>query len=511
MDAIADFSRRRHTSEPVLDDRTWHDLLLDEVFARLDRTESRIGQQMLYHRLRTATVPRALDAFDALARAADNPQRRERAQEALARLSTKAAYYVHHLTWPDALTISPWHRIFPLWTAAVVLTLVLALIWPGLLYAVALGFAVNRVILVAVGRRFRDQMTHFRQVGPLLSSARTLTVFATSDTDAITGSLRSDLAALAKLGTIARWVSRDPLTTDELTYLALEFVNGLLLLDANALYLAGPELQKRAPHLARVIETVGTVDAAISVASFRAETGGWVRPHFLPPRARAALSELRHPLVDAPVPNSLTLAPPHGVLVTGSNMSGKSTLLRTLGVNVILAQAIDTCLASAYEAPVYTVKTCLGRSDDLLAGKSYYLVEVESVLALVQASERTEPHLFLFDELFRGTNAVERIAGGVAILSAVVGPDRPHVVVAATHDSELVEELSHDGFMVTHLGDAVGPNGLVFDYRLVSGAATSRNAITLLELSGAPRHVVQRALTLAMDLDRRRQRMRDES
>jgi DNA mismatch repair ATPase MutS len=108
------------------------------------------------------------------------------------------------------------------------------------------------------------------------------------------------------------------------------------------------------------------------------------------------------------------------VLVTGSNMSGKSTFLRTVGVNAVLAQSLNTCLAHAYEAPVYQIRSCIGRADDLIAGKSYYLVEVESVLSLVKASDETAPHLFIFDELFRGTNAVERIAAGEAVLHALV-------------------------------------------------------------------------------------------
>jgi hypothetical protein len=76
----------------------------------------------------------------------------------------------------------------------------------------------------------------------------------------------------------------------------------------------------------------------------------------------------------------------------------------------ILALTFNTCLAGNYEAPTYQVRSCIGRSDDLFAGQSYYLVEVESVLALVRASERSDPHLFMFDELFRVTNDVERIA-----------------------------------------------------------------------------------------------------
>src|SRR6185295_18704628 len=118
----------------------------------------------------------------------------------------------------------------------------------------------------------------------------------------------------------------------------------------------------RGPQLLRVIEAVGEIDAAIAVASFRSGAGVWVRPRFGPPVSRAAFADLRHPLVEAAVPNSIALAPPRGVLVTGSNMSGKSTFLRTVGINVVLAQTINTCLARAYEAPVYQIRSCIGRA-----------------------------------------------------------------------------------------------------------------------------------------------------
>ena len=108
--------------------------------------------------------------------------------------------------------------------------------------------------------------------------------------------------------------------------------------------------------------------------------------------------------------------------MTGSNMSGKSTFLRTVGVNVVLAQTIHTSLASSYQAPVFTVRSCIGRADDLIAGKSYYLVEVEALLELVRASGGDSTQLFLLHELFRGTNAVERIAAGQAVLEELIGP-----------------------------------------------------------------------------------------
>jgi len=141
-----------------------------------------------------------------------------------------------------------------------------------------------------------------------------------------------------------------------------------------------------------------------------------------------------------------------------------------------------------------------------LTGRSYYIAEVESLLGLVDASAGSASHLFLLDELFRGTNAVERIAAGQAVLQElVVGANhpKPHIVLVATHDGELVDLLS-DIYAPYHFGDAVGSDGLVFDHRLQPGRATTRNAIALLRLHGAPDTLIRRALTCAAALDRQR-------
>jgi energy-coupling factor transporter ATP-binding protein EcfA2 len=505
LENVADFFRE-HPADGALDDRTWTDLLMDDVFAHLDRTESRVGQQMLYRRLRGAGPPQSLDAFEVLvARFSDDMAFRAQTQSALVRLSHSSVYYLHRLVRPDTLNRPWWYAVFPVWTVAILTTLILGVVWHGLFVFAIFGLIVNVAIRVMTNRRVGSEAVWFRQVGPLMSVARALAACETPATAAITGGMAADRAALRRLGAIARWVSRgnDAGASTDLIGALIEYINIQLLMDVNALYFASRELRTRGAHFVRLIEAVGDIDAAIAVASFRASAAEWVRPRFVAPQMPAVLTDLRHPLVDDAVPNSIALAPPHGVLITGSNMSGKSTFLRTVGVNAVLAQTIHTCLAGAYEAPLYRVRSCIGREDDLVAGKSYYLVEVESVLSLVAASGRNDPHLFIFDELFRGTNAVERIAAGEAVLRALAEGGQPHVVLAATHDGELVE-LLHDSYVVFHLGDAIGPGGLSFDYRLTPGPATSRNAIALLKLNGAPASLVEHALSRAAELDRRR-------
>src|ERR1051326_1520494 len=143
IEAVADFFQS-YPVESALDDRTWTDLLMDDVFAELDRTESCIGQQMLYSRLRCADEPRSLDAFDALVeRFVSDASRRERAQLLLARLRHSSGYYMHRLVRPETLMRPWWYAVFPVWTVAVVATISLGFVWHGLWLLAIAGFAVN--------------------------------------------------------------------------------------------------------------------------------------------------------------------------------------------------------------------------------------------------------------------------------------------------------------------------------------------------------------------------------
>ena len=134
-------------SSASLDDRTWDDLNLDEVFAALDRTESTLGQHALYHRLRTAPIADHLDAFEALVtRMSDDLAAREQAQMALARLQDAHGYDLWWLHQPNALDTPVWHVIFPVVTACTLLALLLGVFWLHLL-PIGLGaLGVNVVV-----------------------------------------------------------------------------------------------------------------------------------------------------------------------------------------------------------------------------------------------------------------------------------------------------------------------------------------------------------------------------
>lgn len=522
LDTIAASHRSRlAATSPArsLDDRTWTDLDLDAVFAAIDRTQSTLGQHALYHRLRTSSTGGHLAPFEALVtRMERDAAARERAQLALDRLQDPQGYDIWWLAGSDAVERRRWYPIFPVLCFTTIVAAALSPFWPLGFMPLFLLLALNVAIRYLTDPHVRTIAVTFRQCAPLIATAEELRFLGGPDIDTIVGSVRSELPVVRRLKLISRWINGNPfllsagsggfaILLSDFVGAVYEYLNLALLLDGTGVYFGTRDLSRAGGSLVRIAAATGDIDAAISVASYRAGRDDWTRPDFRLDAAATELVELRHPLLDTAVPNSITIKAGHGVIVTGSNMSGKSTFLRTVGVNAVLAQTINTCLAREYRAPIFQVRSCIGRADDILTGTSYYIGEVVALLELVRASAGPAPHLFLLDELFRGTNAVERIAAGQAVLSQLLeaagGRGKPHVVLAATHDLELVE-LASGRYEPYHFCDSVGPNGLLFDHRLERGPSTSRNAIALLQLHGAPDTLISRAMDVAAMLDEQR-------
>jgi DNA mismatch repair ATPase MutS len=194
----------------------------------------------------------------------------------------------------------------------------------------------------------------------------------------------------------------------------------------------------------------------------------------------------RHPLLNRPVPNSITVDR-EGIIITGCNMSGKSTFLRTLGVNALFAQTICTCLASSYKGSFLRVMTSISRGDNLVGGKSYYLAEAEALLRIIKASGHGAPCLCILDEMFRGTNSLERINASSEILRYLVNHNC--LAVIATHDYELTE-LVGNLYKCYYFSETIEKDGISFDYRIKDGVSKNRNAVRLMDYLGYPREII---------------------
>ncbi len=495
-----------HDGQPAfpgsLDATTWADLNMDAVFAFLDRTTSVLGREVLYDRLRGQRRDEEdLSRFDGTV---ERLARDERARLALQIELAKITEDYPSIAWQIALESLPplpaWLRwISPGVAVFVTATIAATVVHPAFISLVVPALLLSFVARFYIAPRIAPWVSPFLAAGQILDAARRVVELEPAG-EPTTRTMAERLPRLKRLSSAARWLGQDPARTDLLSLVA-EYFNLFFCVDGNVLLIAFGLAERHRRELCEVAEALGRLDAAIAVASVRAGSVHWTRPSFVGPADPATIVGLRHPLVRDCVPNTMTLGPVDGVILTGANMTGKSTFLRSLGTSVVLAQSIFTVFADEYRAPWTTVRTSISPTDELLEGKSLYQKEAETVVSIVGQARRPGVLLCLFDELFRGTNSVDRISATAAVGSYLVGPeaDEPGpggparcLVVVATHDLELVSQLAR-GFAAFHFGDRIDADRLVFDYRLRPGVASSRNAIALLQILGAPAAVVARA------------------
>ena len=239
-----------------------------------------------------------------------------------------------------------------------------------------------------------------------------------------------------------------------------------------------------------LFDTLGLLEACISVASYRQMLPYWSKPQLLTgSRRKLVIEEGYHPLIEKPVANSMHTE--KNVLLTGSNASGKSTFLRTIAVNAVLSQTIFTSVSKNYQAPYFRIYSSMSLKDDLGGKNSYYIVEIKALKRILTAAEQTGcPVLCFVDEVLRGTNTVERIAASSEILKYL--KDKNVLCFAATHDIELTAILSgcYDNY---HFQEEVTDSDVSFNFKLFKGPATTRNAIKLLKMIGYDASIIKGA------------------
>ena len=269
-----------------------------------------------------------------------------------------------------------------------------------------------------------------------------------------------------------------------------EYLHILTLRDLRIYRRAMQTISAHRAELRLLFESAGLLDAALSTLSFRKSLPYWASPSFQE-KNTVIFSKLYHPLLRTPAPNSGSFS--SDVLLTGSNASGKSTFLKALGVNAILAQSLFTCTAEHFSFRPGPVLSSMAVQDNLTAGESYFMAEIKSLKRVADAA-RAESCFLLIDEILKGTNTVERLAASQAVLEEL--HRRDCFCIAATHDEELPQRLSPQ-YENYHFQETLSPEGITFDYKLYPGPSNSRNAIALLSLTGFSRSVVARAEALA--------------
>lgn len=478
---------------PALSPRACTDLDLDLVFRRVDTCASAVGQQVLY-----GFLHRPLDRADEIgARGAlvealsTQAEVRERISAAVGELRGQGAYSLPFLFLGPAPDRPRWWPLVPLLSFASVAAILGSFMTPF----AWLALAVIAVVNMGVQASFRPTLERF--VAPmaalpgLMNAAQRLGAMQHP-------TLRAHVAALGmarrRLGHLDRYARRfvQELHGNELKDTLVGYANLLFFLDLNAFLFGIARVRRNREDLKALFESIGRLDAACSVARFRESLPAWCTPTFGPTGKRIDVHGLYHPLLTSPVANDLHLDH-QDLVVTGSNMAGKTTYLRAAGVAAVLAQSIATVPAVSWNAPVLHVGTLITRNDDLASGKSYFLVEAGIVSDLLRSATLPGQHLFIMDEIFRGTNTRERLAASAAVLRYLSRGD--NICLVATHDVEL-EHLLDANWAFWHFRESVGESGVDFDYRVHPGVSSAPNALHMLEASGYPRELLEDAFAL---------------
>lgn len=235
----------------------------------------------------------------------------------------------------------------------------------------------------------------------------------------------------------------------------------------------------------KYLEAVGEFESLNSISNIIYDNPTWAMPLVFDDTFRIKADSLGHPLLGKErVCNSIIIEKQKDILlITGSNMSGKSTFLRTVGINLVLSYLGAPVCAKYFECPIMEIYTCMRLSDNLENSISSFYAEILRIKAIVQRVKENKKVFFLLDELFKGTNSIDRHAGAKALIKQL--GEKGAAGLVSTHDLELCDlKNEYPKIKNYHFQEFYIDNELKFDYKIHEGAATTRNGLYLIKLAG---------------------------
>ena len=478
-----------------LSSRSLEDLNFNEVYSRIDRCRTKIGQQYLFSILqRPLNNVQELEKRNTLSTFfLENEKVRQKLEAYLISLNKNLTYSIPNLIFTWELNSSK-NRLL-IWILS---ALPLVLIFLGIVVHknfflfLVISFVVNLFFHYKNKERVEFFIGPFAQIPSLrkyvLKVSKLDKIFFDEDVQRACDSLKD----FGKYQFLLHSEKTGQNDLYSFLWLFMEYVKITFLVENNLLDICLKISNRSKDEIHTLFKYIGALDTAQSIASYRCSLEYFCIPKFHSKAPKIDTESAYHPLIYSCEPNDLQ-SNEKGIIITGSNMSGKTTFIRMISLNVVLAQTIYTVCAAKYEASFFNVYTSIGIQDDIMNGKSYYLEEINSIYSFINHSRKPNCfNLFVIDELFKGTNTVERIAGAKGVLEYLIKGD--NLVIVSTHDTELADLLS-PAYKLYHFEESVTSEGYQFDYRMKDGMLKTRNAIRLLEMFGYPDEVIESAFS----------------
>lgn len=471
----------------VIDDITFNDFRLNDIFEKMDCTVSSLGEEVLYGMLRKPAVDskeyeerlKSIHYFES------NPDRVSEIRKRLTDLNklkrVSCFEYLEHMA------LSPNLSTIEQFAPAIALLIALAL----------MAFNVTLGIILAVAVYFYNAINYFKRrdkVAPYFISLSYISkaVKVGLSLKEVESSKYAPIAFLKNasllLGTIngetVNGGSGNPLDV------LLDILKMGFHVDIIRFYSLRSRIISNKDIIFEYLKCLGQLDAYASISQYRLGLDYYCEPEFdySPSGNYLTLEEGIYPLNESPRPNSIDTCKP--VLLTGSNASGKSTFLRMVGFNAVMAQSICTVLAKRYRAPLYRIVSSMSITDDVLKGDSFYMAEIKSLKRILDLANLDVRVMCFVDEVLKGTNTAERISASSALLKKLATKS---LCFAASHDIELTELLK-DNMDNYHFNEQMEGEDISFDYTLKKGPSDTRNAIKLLEIMKFDKDIIDEAI-----------------
>ncbi|MCL2597844.1 MAG: DNA mismatch repair protein MutS [Paludibacter sp.] len=500
------FKNKDHfASFQTIDNQLINDLDLQELFMYIDRTHSKIGQQYLYNQL--LSINRTLhfeEQEDLINYLTEHKEKRIKIQSLLSKLNKRDFYYISNLFLDEFISKPKWYWVVRILSIAGIATLLLSFLFNKLFILLLIIYIINMLFYIWNKNNILIYSDSIPQLMPLCKIAKEFVVMGIIPKTKI--QILSSANSINGLKNQIRFFKSKTGVMSEIESVLLffrEIINIMFLIEPQIVFNVLGKLDKKRNEIHTLFEYIGKIDSAISIASMRTNIPHYCIPTFFNTnKITLDFTDIYHPLIPDCVSNSLQIQD-KSILLTGSNMSGKTTFIRTVALNVLFAQTLNTCFAKTFKLSQTRLFSAIRIADDLFGDKSYFFEEVLTIKNMITESLSDCKNIFLLDEIFKGTNTVERIAAGKAVLSYLTKLEN-NIVFVSTHDIELADLLK-DTYELYHFTEVIQEEQIHFDYKLKRGKLSTKNAIRILEINNYPPQITEEARRLSTELEYNRQ------
>lgn len=469
-----------------VDDITWDDLDMDLVFKRINSCQTSIGEEYLYDTLHNEKSEEALllKREKLFAYLEENPEDRLDLQMNFAKIG-RYNYngLVSFLSNLESKSLK-YNYLYSILSIIPIVSIILAFFNREVgVVAIIYSLVFNLIVYYRTKGKIERDLSAFKYFSSILHNLNKTFKGKRYELVPFLSELRESFKVFKGLESKLSSIINKGLSDMELF---AEYINIICLADIRNYNKAIRMISKKSNEFHTLYKSLGELDMAISILSFRKSLPFYTLPSFYNENS-ISFEDLYHPLLSNPVPNSGKIN--NNSIVTGSNASGKSTFIKALSVNSILAQTIHTCAAKEFKLRFSLTMTSMAVRDDISEGDSYFIKEIKSLKRILDKVQDTTCTCYI-DEILKGTNTIERIAASAAVLKYLHGADC--LCITASHDIELTNILNNE-YDNYHFRETITDEGISFNYKLKEGPSQTRNAIKLLHYMNFENQIVEDA------------------